>query len=148
MIVIVDERDRVKEGYSSLFGREGVPSAGFGACEFGEWMSSAADEDLHAVGAILIGECDSHPVSPRLLREKTGAPVIALSPASEDGGHDAAPAANEQPADGESTEAAATDGTDDTARWLGGIGLVVGALGLGFGVGATLRARRAGGDKS
>lgn len=79
MIVIVDERDRVKEGYSSLFSREGVPSAGFGASEFGEWVSSAADEDLQAVGAFLIGECDMHPVSPRLLREKTGAPVIALS---------------------------------------------------------------------
>lgn len=79
MIVIVDERAGVKEGYSSLFGREGVPSAGFGATEFGEWVSSAADADLKAVGAILIGECDSHPVSPRMLRERTGAPVIALS---------------------------------------------------------------------
>ncbi|OLF06320.1 nuclear export factor GLE1 [Actinophytocola xinjiangensis] len=80
------------------------------------------------------------------------APVIALSPASEDGGHDAAPAANEQPADGEVADttdtAAAADGSDDTARWLGGAGLVVGALGLGFGVGATLRARRSGGDQS
>ncbi len=79
MIVIVDERDRVKEGYSSLFSREGVPSAGFGACEFDEWVSSAADEDLQAIGAFLIGECDAHPISPRMLREKTGAPVIALS---------------------------------------------------------------------
>ena len=35
MIVIVDERDGVKEGYSSLFGREGVPSTGFGGTEFG-----------------------------------------------------------------------------------------------------------------
>ncbi|GAA3860560.1 YcnI family protein [Saccharothrix violaceirubra] len=43
-------------------------------------------------------------------------------------------------------EAAATEtkaaGTDDTARWLGGVGLAVGALGLGFGVGAVLRSRR------
>ena len=79
MIVIVDERDRVKEGYSSLFGREGVPSAGFCASEFGEWVSTAAEDDLKAVGAFLIGECDSHPVSPRALRERSGAPVIALS---------------------------------------------------------------------
>ncbi|HVV13472.1 YcnI family protein [Amycolatopsis sp.] len=34
--------------------------------------------------------------------------------------------------------------TDSTARWLGGAGLIVGALGLGFGAGATLRARKAG----
>jgi DNA-binding response OmpR family regulator len=79
MIVIVDERERVKEGYTSLFGREGVPTTGFCASEFGEWVTSAADEDLQAVGAFLIGEYDSHPVSPRLLRQRTGAPVIALS---------------------------------------------------------------------
>ncbi|MCP2169044.1 YcnI family copper-binding membrane protein [Goodfellowiella coeruleoviolacea] len=36
----------------------------------------------------------------------------------------------------------ASGGTDTTARWLGGAGLVVGALGLGFGAGAVLRARR------
>lgn len=81
------------------------------------------------------------------------APVIALSPpAEEEGG--AAPAANQDAADADdagtdSTDtAAAADGSDDTARWLGGAGLVVGALGLGFGVGATMRARRAGGGQS
>jgi DNA-binding response OmpR family regulator len=79
MIVIVDERERVKEGFTSLFGREGVPTTGFRASEFGEWVSSAATEDLQSIGAFLIGECDDHPVSPRLLRERTGAPVIALS---------------------------------------------------------------------
>lgn len=79
MIVIVDERERVKEGFTSLFGREGVPTTGFCASEFGEWVSSAADEDLQAVGAFLIGEYTDHPVSPSLLRRRTGAPVIALS---------------------------------------------------------------------
>ncbi|WP_181775938.1 YcnI family copper-binding membrane protein [Amycolatopsis pittospori] len=37
----------------------------------------------------------------------------------------------------------ASSSSDNTARWLGGAGLVVGALGLGVGAGATLRARRA-----
>ena len=32
--------------------------------------------------------------------------------------------------------------TDSTARWLGGAGLVLGALGLGLGAGAVLRIRR------
>jgi uncharacterized protein YcnI len=32
--------------------------------------------------------------------------------------------------------------TDETARWLGGAGLLVGALGLGLGVGAVARTRR------
>lgn len=79
MIVIVDERELVKEGYNSLFGREGVASAGFGSNEFGEWVESVADEDLRAVQAFLIGECETDKVSPRKLRDRTGAPVIALA---------------------------------------------------------------------
>ncbi|AQA23318.1 hypothetical protein BTZ20_5815 [Rhodococcus sp. MTM3W5.2] len=63
------------------------------------------------------------------------APALALAPASEseDGHH------------GASTASAATtddDGVDTTARWLGGIGLVLGALGAALGVGATVRGRR------
>ena len=57
MIVIVDERELVPEGYHSLFDREGVASAGFGSGEFGEWVTSAADVDLESVRAVLIGEC-------------------------------------------------------------------------------------------
>ena len=51
MIVIVDERELVKDGFYSLFGREGVAAAGFGSFEFGEWVSSAADEDVSSVHA-------------------------------------------------------------------------------------------------
>ncbi|MDQ2583112.1 YcnI family copper-binding membrane protein [Saccharothrix yanglingensis] len=47
-------------------------------------------------------------------------------------------------AETDSHDASAASATDDTARWLGGAGLAVGALGLGFGAGAVLRSRRAG----
>ncbi|HEY4019490.1 MAG TPA: YcnI family protein [Pseudonocardiaceae bacterium] len=40
----------------------------------------------------------------------------------------------------------AAGGTDNTARWLGGVGLLLGALALGFGLGAYARSRRAGGS--
>ncbi|MGW4521413.1 YcnI family copper-binding membrane protein [Amycolatopsis sp. NPDC004378] len=43
---------------------------------------------------------------------------------------------------GEHTEAAAA-ASDSTARWLGGAGLLVGAIGVGVGAGATIRARKA-----
>ncbi|MEO9340691.1 response regulator transcription factor [Mesorhizobium sp. SB112] len=79
MIVIVDERKLVKDGYHSLFDREGVASAGFGSSEFGEWVSSAADDDLKAVRAFLIGDCGEVQFSPRAIRDRTRAPVIALS---------------------------------------------------------------------
>ena len=79
MIVIVDERELVKEGYYSLFDREGVASAGFGSSEFDEWVTSAADEDLKSVRAFLIGECSTDVISPNRIRDRTRAPVIALS---------------------------------------------------------------------
>jgi periplasmic copper chaperone A len=74
------------------------------------------------------------------------APVIELAPEG-DGDHHGTAAANTA-ADTDSTDtatenAADVSSTDNTARVLGGGGLVVGALGVGFGVGATMRARRA-----
>lgn len=38
----------------------------------------------------------------------------------------------------------AATATDNTARWLAGGGLALGVLGLGFGIGATIRARKGG----
>ncbi|MEW1933616.1 YcnI family protein [Rhodococcus sp. NPDC079359] len=37
---------------------------------------------------------------------------------------------------------ASTSSEDNTARWLAGVGLVLGAVGAGLGIGATIRARR------
>jgi len=79
MIVIVDERELVQEGFNSLFDREGVATASFGSSEFGEWVTTVADEDLKSVRAFLIGDCGNEAVSPRKIRDRTGAPVIALS---------------------------------------------------------------------
>ena len=72
------------------------------------------------------------------------APVVELAPEGEDHhGGSAAPQVENAASESDDTTEAAASGTDDTARWLGGAGLVVGALGLGFGVGATMRARKA-----
>ncbi|AZG45666.1 YcnI family protein [Gordonia insulae] len=47
----------------------------------------------------------------------------------------------------ETTEASASDSTSDTAaRWLGGVGLLIGALGAVFGVAALTRSGRRGGQ--
>lgn len=45
---------------------------------------------------------------------------------------------------GDAGDAQSGGGADNTARWLGGIGLVLGALGLGLGAGAVARTRRIG----
>ncbi|MEU4314760.1 YcnI family protein [Nocardia sp. NPDC024068] len=63
------------------------------------------------------------------------APVVTLTAGSaQDSGHD----------HGDQATAAADTASDadTTARWLGGIGLALGALALGAGVGAVLRSRR------
>ena len=64
------------------------------------------------------------------------APTVKLAAAESDGHGAATQTANTS----DNAEAAA--GEDTTARWLGGAGLVIGALGLGAGAGAVLRSRR------
>jgi periplasmic copper chaperone A len=64
------------------------------------------------------------------------APVVSLTPATGAGGHGAHDGAATAP------EPATAPPVDDTARWLAGAGLLVGALGLGVGAGAVLRSRR------
>ena len=71
------------------------------------------------------------------------APVVTLTAATGDGamgGHDAGSA----PAPAAAAPAGPTSGSDSTARWLAGGGLLVGALGVGLGAGAVLRSRRSG----
>lgn len=79
MIVVVDERELVTEGYSSLFGREGVATAGFRPGEFREWVETAPEDDLKAVSAFLLGQCEAPEKPARSIRDRSNAPVIALS---------------------------------------------------------------------
>ncbi|SDC49167.1 YcnI family copper-binding membrane protein [Rhodococcus tukisamuensis] len=61
-------------------------------------------------------------------------PSLTLAAAEEgDGSHGASTSTGDEP------DAA----VDTTARWLGGAGLVLGALGAALGIGATVRSRRA-----
>lgn len=68
-------------------------------------------------------------------------PSITLTPAA--AGTDAHGMATASAA---ATPDAAAEGTDTSARWLAGAGLLVGALGLGVGGGAVLQSRRANKD--
>ena len=78
MIVIIDERELVQQGFASQFGNEGFPSAGFDRREFEGWLNSASQEDLTSVSACLIGSAEMESLSATAIREKTNAPVIAL----------------------------------------------------------------------
>lgn len=85
------------------------------------------------------------PTKPGAEEPEHPAPEIALSAAEADGHTHAA--SNTTGGGDEHAAEAAPSATDDTARWLGGAGLVVGALGLGAGAGAILRGRRSGAGK-
>lgn len=78
MIVIVDSRQIVVEGYTARFKNEGVLATGFGPDDCLEWLESAADSDLGSVEAILLGECGAREIYAKSVRSKLRAPVIAL----------------------------------------------------------------------
>jgi DNA-binding response OmpR family regulator len=79
VIIIVDERQMVTQAYEASFGREGIASMGFGPADFNNWVESAAMPDLEAVEAFILGDCAEREDYPRQIRNKTRAPVIALS---------------------------------------------------------------------
>lgn len=79
MLVIIDEREIVTSGYTCRFGSEGVSSAGFCPEEFREWVATVAQSDLVAVEAFLLGDCRDRQVYPRMIRERSRAPVIAMN---------------------------------------------------------------------
>lgn len=81
MLVIVDEREMVTVGYACRFGNEGVSAARFRTDEFREWVATVSDADLYAVEAFLLGDCQDREVLPKIIRERSRAPVIAMNEA-------------------------------------------------------------------
>ena len=79
MIVIVDERDTVKDGYTAWFDREGVSATGLCPTDFDNWVKSVSEPDILSVEAFLLGDCASRQVFPRLIRGRSRAPVIAMN---------------------------------------------------------------------
>jgi DNA-binding response OmpR family regulator len=79
MIVIVDERQTVTEGYASWFDREGISATGLCPTDFENWVQTASDPDMLAVEAFLLGDCRERRVLPRKIRGRSGAAVIAMN---------------------------------------------------------------------
>jgi DNA-binding response OmpR family regulator len=79
MYIIVDERNLVAGGYASGFDREGVSTAGIEPGEFQEWIGKVSDIDMCAVEAFLIGDCSNRETLPKLIRERSKAPVLCLN---------------------------------------------------------------------
>jgi DNA-binding response OmpR family regulator len=79
VIVFVDERNLVTDGYSARFAREGISSAGFNPEDFADWVDTVPDPEILAVEGFLLGEGADRSGWPRKIRDRTAAPVIALN---------------------------------------------------------------------
>lgn len=78
MIVLIDERDIVVDSYKNQLTREGFSSIGFNFENFKEWADSSFKNDLEEVGACLVGSFGRGEFSPKYIRQKTNAPILAL----------------------------------------------------------------------
>ena len=79
MLILIDDREIVAVGYAGGFKSEGVCSTGFCPTDFRGWIETVADHDLQAVEAFLIGNCRDRSDYPGWIRERSGAPIIAIN---------------------------------------------------------------------
>jgi DNA-binding response OmpR family regulator len=79
MIVIVDERESVLNGYTSWFCREGISATGLAPQDFRQWVNTAAEPDINAVEAFLLGDFLDRGEIPTKIKSRTGAAVIAMA---------------------------------------------------------------------
>ena len=79
MIVIVDDREFVSEGYSAWFDREGVSATGLSPSDFSNWVTTVSDPDILAVEAFLLGDCSQRHLLPRLIKGRSRAAIIAMN---------------------------------------------------------------------
>ena len=78
MIIIVDDRNLVTDAYRNSFDREGVPAAGFTSVDFEGWVAGAAEEDVRAINAFLIGECVKPEGLANMIKRRSTAAIIAM----------------------------------------------------------------------
>jgi DNA-binding response OmpR family regulator len=80
MIVVVDERATVTEGYASWFDREGISACGLAPAEFEGWVSAVSESDMRSVEAFLLGDCDNRSGLAKIIRRRSAtAAVIAMN---------------------------------------------------------------------
>ena len=79
MIVIVDERETVLNGYTSWFCREGVSATGLAPHDFRQWVNTAPQPDIGAVEAFLLGDFEDREEVPVKIKSRSAAAVIAMN---------------------------------------------------------------------
>lgn len=79
MIIIVEECETLMKGDPLGFGREGISAEGLAASDFQDWVRTASEPDMLAVEAFLLGDFDERRVFPKMIKQRSRAPVLALS---------------------------------------------------------------------
>jgi DNA-binding response OmpR family regulator len=79
MFVLVDNRSEVTGAYAAALRGEGIASLGFRPHEFRDWFGAVSPADVDAVQSFVIGDCENPAGYPELIRNRTPAPIIALS---------------------------------------------------------------------
>ncbi len=79
MIIIVDDRDAFMELDNLGFGREGISTEGLAASDFHDWVRTAPEPELAAVEAFVLGECSDRSTFPKIIKQRSHAPVLALT---------------------------------------------------------------------
>jgi DNA-binding response OmpR family regulator len=80
MIVVVDERATVTEGYTSWFNREGISACGLAPGEFEGWVSAVSEADIRSVEAFLLGDCGNRCALAKIIRRRSATTaVIAMN---------------------------------------------------------------------
>ncbi len=79
MIIIVDDREALNDVDTLGFGREGISTEGLAASDFEDWVRTTPEPELAAVEAFVLGECSARRSFPKMIKQRSRAPVLALN---------------------------------------------------------------------
>ena len=78
MIVVIDDRDLVLQGFGGMFQRIGYPVFGVSGKELPNWLDSICSNELESIEAFLVGDTDESICPISCIRSTTKSPVISL----------------------------------------------------------------------
>ena len=78
MIVVIDDRDLVQQGFSGMFQRIGYPVFGVSGKELPNWLDSICNNEMESIEAFLVGQTESESCPVNQIRQVTKLPVIAV----------------------------------------------------------------------
>jgi DNA-binding response OmpR family regulator len=67
------------EGDALGFGREGISAEGLAASDFEDWVRTASEPDMLAVEAFLLCDFNERCIFPKMIKQRSRAPVLALN---------------------------------------------------------------------